>query len=75
MKMPAGALMRGFLLLETSGRECASMVNDVNYWPAEDGPLSMYCERVCVYIYVCVYNTGRHDITRCDTYFLWTLTV
>lgn len=72
MKMPAGALMRGFLLLETTGSECDSMVNDVNYWPAEDGPLSMYCERVCVYI---VYNTGRHDITRCDTYFLWTLTV
>lgn len=32
-------------------------------------------EGVCVYICGCVYNTGRHDITRCDTYFLWTLTV
>lgn len=54
MKMPAGALMRGVLLLETTAWECDSMVNDVNYWPAEDGPLSMYCERVYVYIYVAV---------------------
>lgn len=54
MKMPAGALMRGFLLLKTTAWECDWMVNDVNYWPAEDGPLSMYCERVYVYIYVAV---------------------
>lgn len=52
MKMLVGVLMRGFFLLEIIGWECDLMVNDVNYWLVEDGLLLMYCERVCVYIYV-----------------------
>lgn len=54
MKMLVGVLMRGFFLLEIIVWECDSMVNDVNYWLVEDGLLLMYCERVCVYIYVVV---------------------
>lgn len=54
MKMLVGVLMRGFFLLEIIVWECDLMVNDVNYWLVEDGLLLMYCERVCVYIYVVV---------------------
>lgn len=54
MKMLVGVLMRGIFLLEIIVWECDSMVNDVNYWLVEDGLLLMYCERVCVYIYVVV---------------------
>lgn len=52
MKMLVGVLMRGFFLLEIIVWECDLMVNDVNYWLVEDGLLLMYCERVCVYIYM-----------------------
>lgn len=54
MKMLVGVLMRGFFLLKIIVWECDLMVNDVNYWLVEDGLLLMYCERVCVYIYVVV---------------------
>lgn len=54
MKMLVGVLMRGFFLLEIIVWECDLMVNDVNYWLVEDGLLLMYCERVCIYMWLCV---------------------